>query len=217
MKRQLILIFLLFSFLFCVAQKKEIISKSKIKLEGKSTNIRDFINIDGLYTEKYFNANYNIIFFEDGTYVWHFSIKEDATKDSIKSNLSKWIKSKVEDKQIRWGECWGVYRVEGDTIIGNYFEKGSFVEGWSLVEERYKIINKSTVQKIFWKSLLKVDEVYYKQNSPWLSYSNISYFISADSLPSSDCWLKEEKWIWQNESDWENYMKMIKQKKMKKK
>jgi hypothetical protein len=63
---------------------------------------------------------------------------------------------------------------------------------------------------------LKVDESYYqslKDYSPWISNSVPLYFSPADSLPSSDCWLKEEKWIWRHESDWKAYMEKIKQKK----
>ena len=38
----------------------------------------------------------------------------------------------------------------------------------------------------------------------------------AFSLPSSDCWLEEEKRIWRNESDWKEYMQKVEQKKIKK-
>ena len=45
MKKQLILFVLLFYCFSCASQKKEIISKSTIKLEGKSTHVGDLINI----------------------------------------------------------------------------------------------------------------------------------------------------------------------------
>jgi len=51
MKRQSIIFILLLSCFSCASQKREIISKSTIKLEGKNTNIRDLIEIDGYYTD----------------------------------------------------------------------------------------------------------------------------------------------------------------------
>ena len=216
MKKQFILFIFLLCGFSCASQKKEIISKSAIKLEGVSTNVNDFININGYYSNAGFGAGVrsNLIFFADGTYVWQFGFKKDAMEDSIATNIGKWIYSWIEDGQIRWGNYWGVYRIEGDTIIGNFFIKGTFGRGWSFDEERYKIIDKNTVEKIYLKGLLKADDSYYEFNSPWMSV--FFQFIPADSLPSSDCWLKEEKWIWRNESDWKNYMEKIKQKKQKK-
>ena len=35
-----------------------------------------------------------------------------------------------------------------------------------------------------------------------LEYDFFYHFMSADSLPSSDNWLKEKKWTWRNEQDW---------------
>ena len=52
MKKQLILFILLFCYFSCASQKKEIIAKSTIKLEGINTNIRDLIEIDGYYYMK---------------------------------------------------------------------------------------------------------------------------------------------------------------------
>ncbi|MDR1180634.1 MAG: hypothetical protein LBL13_01455 [Bacteroidales bacterium] len=148
MKRQLVLLILLFCCFSCASQKKEIIARSTIKLEGKNTKIRDLMEIDGYYTdnrdEKHID---NVMFFEDGTYVWSFYFKEGVLADSIKEDMSGNLKKWIDDKQIRWGSYWGVYRIEGDTIIGNYFVNGTFWRGWSFIEERYKIINKATVKK----------------------------------------------------------------------
>ena len=38
-------------------------------------------------------------------------------------------------------------------------------------------------------------------------------FMKADSIPPPNCWLKEEKWLWKNESDWVKYMESHKKKK----
>jgi len=95
------------------------------------------------------------------------------------------------------------------------YDKGTFWKGWSLSEERYKVIDRKTVQRIFYRGLLKINDSYYTDNSPWI-YDEVMHFTPANSLPSSDNWLKEEKWIWRNESDWKDYMQRIEQKKIKK-
>jgi hypothetical protein len=216
MKRQLTLIILLISFFSCAAQKKEIISKSTIKLEGQHTKIRDLLDIDGYYDVSQYSRR-NIMFFEDGTYVWNFFFKTEATKKQIEKNMFAWIDSWIKHEHIGWGGNWGVFRIESDTIIGHSFVKGTFLTAWSFDEDRYKIIDRQTIKKIYWKPLLYSDEEYKKYNtSPWLNDDNLYHFVSADSLPPSDCWLKEEKWIWRHESDWKNYMEKIKQKKNKK-
>ena len=206
MKRQLILFVSLLCCLSCASQKREIISKSTIKLEGKNTNVRDLIEIDGYYCMSEYPDSNCRMFFEDGTWV-DFSFKRNLSENEIQVNMSKSVNSWIKDEQVRWGSYWGVYKIEGDTLIVHRYDKGSFWKVWSLHEERYKIIDSKTIQRIYFKGLLKGNGDY----DPWRVNDNF-YFTSADSLPSSDCWLKEEKWIWRNEQDWKDYMQRIKQK-----
>ena len=82
-------------------------------------------------------------------------------------------------------------------------------------EERYKIVDRETLQRISYKGLLKADE---SSNDIYGTRVNDTFhFTPADSLPSSDNWLKENKWIWRNESDWKAYMERIKAEKQKNK
>lgn len=62
--------------------------------------------------------------------------------------------------------------------------------------------------------MLKEDEKYDKENniSPWQDIVTLRY-TTIDSLPPSDNWLKEKKWIWRNESDWKDYKRKIEEKK----
>jgi hypothetical protein len=201
MKKLSALFILLLFCASCASQEREVIRKSTIKLEGKHINIRDLLEIDGYYTcardDK--RSNDNIIFFENGTYANGFPFKKEATADSIRENLSGSIDAWIGDKQIGWANVWGVYRIEGDMIIGNVFSKSSFLSDWSFTEERYKIINRTTVIEISWTQLLQDDERPRPLDWPYV-------FVPAKSLPSSDNWLKEKKWIWRNESDWRAYM-----------
>ena len=173
-----------------------------------STHIRDILNIDGYYTASH--SHDNLMFFEDGI-INVFYFKKSDNVDSIKTNMHKWA-----NNQISWGTNWGVYRIEGDTIIGQFFWQGGILSTPSIFEYRYKIIDKKTIKKIYYKSLRKIDEKYYQDNkiSTWKD-GDIYKYVPTDTLPSSDCWLKEEKWIWRNESDWKDYMEKIKQKQKK--
>ena len=199
----------------CASQKREMISKSIIKLEGKSSNIRDFIEIDGYYQrEDSIRGTAYQMFFEDGTYVAILWFKEGVTERMKRENLSQAIYSWKQKGQIRWGIRWGAYKIEKDTIVGQFFQKGTLIDGWwECVEEKYVIIDRKTLRPIYFKSLFKEDEK--SETNPYeISEENSIYkFIPADSLPSSDCWLREEKWIWRNEQDWKDYMEKIKQKK----
>lgn len=215
MKKQWILFILITCSFFCASQKKEIIAKSTIKLEGKNTNIRDLMEIDGYYIRPDYPQYGNIMFFEDGTWVY-FSFKRGLSENDKKENLIKSVECWSENNQIRWGSYWGVYRIRNDTIRVHRYDKGSFWKGWSLSEERYKIINKKTIKRIYFRGILKADDSYYEFNSPWI-YDADLYFTPADSLPSSDNWLKEKKWIWRHERDWKAYMEKIKQEKKKRK
>jgi hypothetical protein len=209
-----IIVACLLSSLHCTSQKKEVIAKSTIKLEGKETSIRDVLEIDGYYSNQEYPYS-GAIFFEDGTWV-AFSFNRDIPINEINSNISQSIVSWIEDQQLRWGTYWGVYTIKSDTIIVYSYVKGSFWKGWSLNESRYKIIDRKTIMGIYSRSILKSADDYFKTHSPWINRNNES-FIPADSLPPSDCWLKEEKWIWRHEADWKEYMQRVKQIKEKKK
>lgn len=212
MKKQLVLFILLLCCSSCASQKKEIIAKSTIKLDGRNTTIRDLIEIDGYYSKadcKKCNSIAGIMFFDDGIWV-DFRFEKDVTEEEIKINMWKNVASGLDHKgTIRWGENWGIYEIQNDTIIVSIFGYG-YIMGDFWIEQRYKILNRNNIQLIYAKSLLKKDEN--NNESPWMEPFNYQ-FISADSLPSSDCWIKEQKWTWHNESDWKAYMEKVKQKK----
>jgi len=125
------------------------------------------------------------------------------------SSIYKW----KNGKGIQWGNNWGVYDIQNDTIIVHSYSKSGFLKAWELTEDRYKIIDRNSIKRIFFK--VRTEDEYYKSNSPWINVSPI-HFNPADSIPSSDNWLKENKWIWRNESDWKAYMDRIKIEKKKK-
>ena len=209
MKTLLMTIIFSLSVISCASQKHG----ATIQLEGKNTSIRDVIDIDGYYqsiddTSKRIGE----IFFEEGT-CCSFRFKEGVTENVKKENLSQAIDSWMQRGQIRWGS-WGVYKIDKDTIVVQTVTKaGIFSMPWSVSEFKYEIIDRQTLKWIYYKSL-PADKN--DRNNPYdrsRSKNIISKFVPADSLPSSDCWLKEEKWIWQNEQDWKDYMEKVKEKK----
>ena len=227
MKKNLTVIFVL-AVSSCFSQQivqKKIIPQLKTLLENKKTDIRSLLDIDGYYQIKvsFFDksestSDYNIMFFDDGTFTSNFGFKENLTENQIKPNMSRAVRRwDVEGKNKwkgYWGGYWGTYRIEGDTIIGQFLREGTWITEWIFYEERYKVINRITFEIICIKSLLK-DNPYKKDPCDLMFNFSLARFVPADSLPSSDCWLKEEKWIWRNESDWRDYMEKIKQKKKK--
>jgi len=217
MKTKIIVISFLLSSISCASQPREITSKSNIKLEVRNQNIRDYIEIDGYYQGT--NANNRDggrIFFEDGT-SGSFGFKDGVTEEMKRENLSQAIYSWEQKGQVRWGHYWGVFKIDKDTIVLQTFNRaGIFSMPWSLYEEKYEIIDKQTLKIIYQRPLYPTDKNELKKDPYEIGKRNIiDKFIPADSLPSSDCWLKEEKWIWRNEQDWKDYMEKIKERKKK--
>lgn len=209
MKKYLIALICLISCFSCVTHKKEVIAKSTIKIEGNSTNIGKSINSNGFYYYPNFEKNENLIFFDDGSMIKFYSRKPtDIKQQAVKlSDYAYYMTKNGKEELI--GER-GVYTIKHDTIIVRLYQPSSLLVAWTLHEERYIVINRESIKRIYVKDLLKVSEDYYKTHSPWKDGATMK-FTSADSIPSSDNWLKEKKWIWRNETDWKEYMERIKQ------
>jgi len=203
--------------------EKEVIEKSTIKLEGKTTNIRNLIEIGGFYPQPdttYNNSYYPlnsgcIMFFDDGTWVY-FHFIGGVTINEIQKNMSKYIEGKMKGKQFRWdwSTDWGVYSIHNDTIVVHSYNIPNFFLGTTICETRYKVINRKIIEIIYYRFLLKAD---YDKGTWYKEGEFPMHFMPADSLPSSDSysWLKKQKWIWRNELDWKDYMEKIKQKQKK--
>ena len=218
MKTQLIIMALLLNAVSCASQKRETISKSTIKLEGKRTNIRDVIEIDGYYQNLDSARGPSYMMFFEGGSCYSIWFKEGVTEEMKRKNLSQAVRSWKEKGLLQCGIYCGAYKINKDTIITQSFVKaGIFNWNWSFYEIKYEIIDRQTLKNIDDEEFLsKLKKEYNRKEFPYydISKANFMYeFVPADSLPSSDCWLKEEKWIWRNEQDWKNYMDKVKQEK----
>jgi len=77
MKKQFIFLLFTLCCFSCISQKKEVITKSTIKLEGRNTNIRNLLDIDGYYYIDSSDKKYgSIMFYEDGSWVYFHFRKE---------------------------------------------------------------------------------------------------------------------------------------------
>jgi len=220
MKTLLMTIIFSLSTIPCTSQKRETILQSTIKLEGKNTSIKNLIEIDGYYQnlDSARGPSY-LMFFDDGS-CYSIWFKEGVTDEMKRKNLSQTIRTWKEKGLLKGDIYSGVYTINGDTIVRQYFVKaGIFNWNWSFSETKYKIIDRQTLKDINDEEFLtKLKKEYNRKEYPYydINKTNFIYkFVPADSLPSSNSWLKEEKWIWRNESDWRNYMEKIKQKKKK--
>lgn len=94
MKTKTVLFFCLIACRSCASNKKNAIQYSSTKLEGRKTNIRDFLDIDGVFDN-------HLIFFDDGSFV-NISRREFG-ENKIVHNLSDSLQFWMEKGKTRWG------------------------------------------------------------------------------------------------------------------
>ncbi|OQX79609.1 MAG: hypothetical protein B6D61_03270 [Bacteroidetes bacterium 4484_249] len=179
--------------------------------EGKNTNIRSLINIDGYYLLQHLEKwcwgpennckdtfNINIIFYEDGTFVYNFFSRYDYPKD-IPGYLKK-VYQNAENNHFYYGFYWGIYRIEGDTIIAQYLNHTNGMAPWIARERWFKVIDRNTLECIFSKPI-GGGELAEFQKKAW-EESMTKYlpaqFIPLEVIPPPNCWLKEREWFWCN-------------------
>ena len=216
MRKILIILLSLLISQSCSSVPKEIKQKFGICYTGKDTDIESHIDINGYYTS---GGQGGMIFFKDGMYTTPiFENREINTSDTC-VNLVHAITRMYKNKpHISIGYHQGMYWIEGDTIkVRSFGQTGGRFTPWSFWEEWYKIIDRQTLKIIYEKPLLDMDARFVQTVDEWQRERKRSLvrFHCADSIPSSDCWLKEEKWFWCNEQDWKNYMERIKERKKK--
>ncbi|HCO67610.1 MAG TPA: hypothetical protein DIT04_07645, partial [Dysgonomonas sp.] len=96
-----------------------------------------------------------------------------------------------EGGKIRWGNLWGVYTIQNDTIIAHFYTQPGFLVPIDMKERKYKVINRKTIQLFYSYGLLltESDKAYLANQkiSPWVDVDkNTLHFTPADSIPPSD-------------------------------
>lgn len=148
----------------------------------------------------------NIMFFDDGIYLNNFYIK-DKYADDIQYYFNNVFGTDEDIDNYWYNPFMGSYTLSGDTIKTQFFFIGSLNAGWYGVEEWFKIIDRTKLKSIY-RGLLGIQvtnellQAYSKNHG----YYPLAKFVPLNRMPSSDCWLKKEKWFWCNEYEWRNYM-----------
>ena len=170
-----------------------------MKFDNKSNKTNGLFNINGYYKLEKNNKNtVYFMFFEDGSYVNQVFFDE-------KNNI---IGPSVDR---------GIYKLFGDTIKVQIMFKGVGLTGSSFSEKWYKIIDKNTLKIIYGAQDQVTDDFFAKYYLDEYDikkyYNSYAKFIPLDSIPHFDNVLKKDKFFWEDEKDWKEYMESLKLKK----
>jgi len=235
---------IIFSILFVISCKyvyytapKEIKKGFIYKYDGKETHLDSLINIHGFYIgNSYYIGDMpwhdtvylrgDMIFFKDGIYT--ADILSGVYYLHQYKNISEYFSVIYRDDSLKIPNnfyerrIWGRYLLFDDTIKVQYVIRPKLQSSstmWYAMELWYKIIDKDRILLIFEKpiGISKIEKLYYyerKRNSKPIKRLPDT-FVSTEVLPSSNGWIKKEKWFWENKNDWKNYMDSIKLEKKK--
>jgi hypothetical protein len=203
---------------------KEIKREFTNRFEGKNTGIREKLNMDGYYqywrqediefnpqTKQRDTFFYNLIFYEDGTYLYNFSSFHDYPQNP--DEYLKQVAKNGKTDRFYVSFYWGIYKIAHDTIVAQFIDNvsGAYLAPWSGGEAWFKIIDRNTLQYLYYRNFKKRnhDEIIAAEKS--VANSSLAIYHSSEILPPPYAWLKKEKWLWANEEDWKRYMELIKQ------
>ncbi|MEA4966702.1 MAG: hypothetical protein VB048_01110 [Bacteroidaceae bacterium] len=174
---------------------------SYLKFDNKPNKTNGLFNINGYYKLEKNNKNtVYFMFFEDGSYVNQVFFDE-------KNNI---IGPSVDR---------GIYKLFGDTIKVQIMFKGVGLTGSSFSEKWYKIIDKNTLKIIYGAQDQVTDDFFAKYYLDEYDikkyYNSYAKFNPLDSIPHFENELKKDKFFWEDEKDWKEYMDSLKLKKKK--
>lgn len=185
-----------------------------IKWSGVDTGITKLLNIDGFFCASSYLGDScvstcsdsplvhrGMAFFDDGTYVQFCSKKKNLNNKAERISISES----------------GVYVLSHDTIIAEVFIRDStklLSKKHYPILKRFKIIDRNTIVEIdsynlhnggyYNKALIRSLGQYIK-NIP-ASDMMICSFSNTYKFPTADIKIKENRWLWANEKDWNIWM-----------
>lgn len=143
------------------------------------------------------------VFYEDGSCA-HLLIHLDE-QPTEKVNLGNAVSEAAPLSNN--GNFLGVYKISHDTIYANLYRKDLF--GPEIIRCYFRIMDDETILCFREED---PQQVYNGMMAYWETEMIFKY-VAAENIPLPlDHFLKKRKWIWQNESDWEKYMKSYKKK-----
>jgi hypothetical protein len=215
MRKLLVLLATVFLSLNSTGQKvpKYIQDHVTNRYNGKQTNIRSLIDIDGYYTVKEIyrvcsgppksqvcrdTTEVNFIFYEDGTFLYNFFDVDSDYPGNTCAYLERICKGNgTEAFYNRF--YWGIYRIEGDTIIAQYIfnsPKLTIRDAW---EDKFTVIDRTTIIKVSPKSrsLFKTTKPQQKVIDVSASQKKVlpAKFNPSPYIPEPKSWLKKQEWV----------------------
>lgn len=191
------------------------------RYEGATTGIREKIRADGYFQywrkdmigynqelQKQDTMWYNIVFYEDGTFLYNFSAPSGQAV-AIPAYLQQVAANGKNDLFYR-SFFWGIYRLSGDTIIAQCLSYAgtSYNNPWKPGEFRYKVLAPDRLQLVGSRELEGDTPADNILQAALLQNASLLQFYPAQ-LPPPFSWLKEEKVFWRHEEDWKNYMNAL--------
>lgn len=205
---------------------------------GEDRIINPKFNIDGYYIEnEYYTKPYIfydgiphytnstlMMFFEDGTFINH--IVGLDVGESEEHLFERIVSSSKETEFFNNSSYWGIYHISNDTIIMSCINRIRFgaKHNRELLNLKYLIVDKNTlkcIEKVEYSSNqnLQVESRLTQHKDTIIKGKDTIFFYPAQFFalkkkPTSDCWLKQNKWFWCDEEKYKEYMLKRKEKKV---
>jgi len=185
------------------------------------------LRFDGYYSEKRILSWYNltdssltridtitrnIILFDDGLVLMDLKdlnisrIKDN--KQNIKNYIYEIFSSSDEKRFFLDLDEWGSFKLKNDTLKVQYFNHPAKLAPWYAIEVWYKVESPNSIIRIDSRKMgITEEERIRRESRRDLSVETLpATFVPLETLPPSDCWLKDQKWFWCNKNDWMEYM-----------
>ena len=172
-----------FSWLFGVtANHNHIISQSDIYYNTKG--VVHYIN----HQKGYFhhdddspNDLDNLVFYPDGTFLCNVCIQQsnDGKKEYIYP-------------------CYGVYKIDKDTIRANYYEVYSYLKVWYLTKIKYLLLDSNRIMCVSEEFISPRKK--YPNDIIFANINKVYTFIPDSCLPNPDSPWKKYDWLWEDKN-----------------
>lgn len=204
--RKLIYICIVLFLHSCSFVPKEIINNYNFCYNNEKTEIENKLNINGLFYGNIVHTTHttgiSIFFFNDGTCVFLPGKLPKSYFTDISYN-GEIFKNNIDKAFTCY---WGSYIIVEDTIKTQIIEHHGFWDSWMASEEWYVIIDKSTITRIYSNSLRQTNTYDISQIKNNGLYKPMTVIPIVREVEFYN-WLKDKKWFWCNEEDYEAYMK----------
>jgi len=149
------------------------------------------------------------IFYDDGMiYTSVYNIDDDESE--FKELLIKAQKSGLTKNYFNYGNgmIWGTYRVIGGKIKARICQSPG-TQTLLVWDEHFTILDSN---RIHYDGSCYLPCTSITKNEK----KQILYFVPFDSIPNSDCWLKQKRWFWADKVAYKAYKKKLKEERKKK-